>query len=378
MEEKTVTSPTMQDFETIISTNAIYVDKTGYLAQLIEDAEKAWFLARPRRFAKSLTVSTLEAIFSGKKELFKGLAIENRLDEELFAPRPVIRLDMSEIRSNCGVDTFNTTLSNEISNIANLHGVEVSNELEPNLAFSSLIERCHQKSGQRVAILIDEYDSPATAHFNNPYEMEKFHISLQDFYRQLKTNSKYISFVFVTGVTKLIVGGLYSGFNNFIDISTDTQYGALTGFTHEEILRYYPYQIREVAASLKMSENMLLSIMKKYYGGYCFDGKTLVYNHNSILCLFESKEFRNFWYRTGIPNQLKSFLRNRHLKIKQFRNYSISKERIESPSDNRFNDPEAYLFQLGFLSLRPCDSEDYYLLDYPNVEVRKSLKRRIL
>jgi hypothetical protein len=362
----------------MIKGNNIYVDKTGYLAQMLGRGKKAWLLNRPRGFGKSLTVSTFEAIFSGKKELFRGLEIENRLEEPFFSPRPFIYLDMSEIGSVRGLKRFESALRGMLSTIAKSHGVEVSNSLDPEVVFSSLIKECHKKYDRRVAILIDEYDTPVTNLLENTDEMKKVSESLQLLYRQLKSNDEYISLVFVTVITKIVLGDLFGGFNNAMDISIDRKYGALTGFTHEEILRYYPHQISAVAASLKMSENKLLSKMKKYYDGFCFDGKTFVYNPYSILCFFQKKEFRNFWFTDYSPTHLITFLKKKYVNIEQFRNYFIPEDNIHSSHESAFDNLAVYLFQLGYLSLRPYDSDIVYLLDYPNVEVRESLARRIL
>ncbi|MDR2340686.1 MAG: AAA family ATPase [Deltaproteobacteria bacterium] len=380
MEEKTLTSRSMQNFEAIIEGNIIYVDKTGYLAQMLEKGEGAWFLAHPRRFGKSLTVSALNSIFLGKNELFSGLVIEKRLHEPNFAPRPVIHLDMSAISPTSGLNRFESSLTYVISRIAESLGVEVSKNLKPSQAFSLLIKGCHKKNGRKVAVLIDEYDYPLTNLLDRPddMDMDKVRKSLRRFYSQLKSNLRHISFVFVTGITKLAVGGLYAGCNNPIDISTDPQYGALTGFTHEEILRYYPYQIRQVAARQKMSENELLRKMKEYYYGFCFDGKTHLYNPHSMLRFFYHDYFGNFWFTSGSPQQLMTYWRKTHLNIEQFRNYSIPKEKIDSPNENAFHEPAVFLFRTGYLSLRPCHSNENYLLDYPNVEVRVALAKLIL
>jgi hypothetical protein len=238
--------------------------------------------------------------------------------------------------------------------------------------------RCKLESGQKVAVLIDEYDTPVTDLLETPAEAELFRIFLREFYRQLKVCDDYISFMFVTGITKNVKGGLFSAFNTTFDISLDPKYGAITGFTHDEIKRYYPRQIQEVAQKRKTSPEALLEGMKDYYNGFCFDGQTLVYNPFSTLLFFEEKKFKNFWFESGTPDQLISFFKTKKYKLDKFQNITISSYRLSDPTFNRNEDPEAYLYQLGYLSQRPSQSANECVLDYPNREVFQSMARRLL
>jgi hypothetical protein len=275
---------------------------------MIEDGTTTWFLARPRRFGKSLTVSTFKSIFSGQKELFEGLAIEKKLDEEKFAPRPVIHLDMSDIDTSAGPEAFRNSLSGNINKIAKRLKVDVPLYASPSDIFSTLIEECYNKYDCQVAVLIDEYDAPVTNLLEKPDEAKKVREMLRSFYVRLKVNDEYLSFVFVTGITKYVKGGLYSAFNNPKDISLDPEYGALTGFTHEEIKSYYSVYIKQVADAKEMTEEKLLDKNKQYYNGFCFDAKTLVYTPFSTLLLFKLKHFYNFWFDFASPQQLITFL----------------------------------------------------------------------
>ncbi|MDR0621717.1 MAG: AAA family ATPase, partial [Deltaproteobacteria bacterium] len=279
----------IQTFEDIIRGGLIYVDKTAFLAKMLDTGIKTWFLARPRRFGKSLTVTTFKAIFSGKKELFKDMAIEKRLGEEKFASRPVIHLDMSKVESGEGPDNFKKSLSQRIHEIALNLEIDLPLDLSPSDTLSSLIFRIFWRDRLQAAVLIDEYDAPITNLIDKPSEAEKVRALLHGFFKQLKANDKYLSFVFVTGITKYLQGGPYSGFNNHTDISLNPKYATLTGFTHEEIKSYYGRQIKEVAETLKVTEKKLLDEMKNYYNGFCFDGKTLVYNPFSTAQFFKAK-----------------------------------------------------------------------------------------
>jgi hypothetical protein len=386
MGKKRLTSEGRQTFKEIIELNRIYVDKTAQLAMMIEGSPKTWFLTRPRRFGKSLTVSTLEAIFSGEKELFKGLAIENKLDEELFAPRPVIHLDMSQIDTSSGLEDFDLALRDRTVNKAKEHGIELSMNLPASSLFINLVEGCAKKYGGQVAILIDEYDAPISDLLGSPDDLddvsqkllEAVRQKLRVYYRQIKSVDKYISFVFITGITKYVGQDFNSTFNNPTVISMDPLYGTLTGFTHEEVMSYYKWQIQEVAEYQKMTVDNLLAKMNDYYDGFCFDGEHYVYNPFSMLQFFGAKEFDNFWFDTGSSEQLVKYFRKNRLTVEKFRGISVSRARVKSPSSDGIQLPHLFLYQYGYLSLRPSQEPGEFKLDYPNVEVLESMSRRVL
>jgi hypothetical protein len=269
-----------QTFEDFFQSEMIYVDKTMFLAKMIGSPTKTWFLARPRRFGKSLTVSTLKSIFLRKNDdLFEGLAISERLTDNKFAPRPVILLDMSSLTMSEGPKNFIISLKEALVRQAKNQDLELSKELPPNVMFNHLIEDCYYlKEKKRLAVLIDEYDIPVTDLLDSPKEVEKVRKVLREFYRQLKVCDKFLSFVFVTGITKSVLGGPYAGFNNYTDISMMKEYGTLTGFTQDEIERYYARELMDVAKARNVSKETLLEDLAKCYDGYRFDGETPVYN----------------------------------------------------------------------------------------------------
>jgi hypothetical protein len=295
-----------QTFEHFFKSEMIYVDKTMFLAKMIGSPTKTWFLSRPRRFGKSLTVSTFKSIFLRKKnKLFEGLAIFDRLTDKKFAPRPVIHLDMSSLTMSDGLDNFIISLKEAIVRQAKNQGLELSKELPPNVMFNQLIEDCYYlKKKKRLAVLIDEYDTPVTDLLDSPTELEKVRKVLLEFYRQLKVCDKFLSFFYVTWITNTVLGGLYSAFNNPTDISMDTDYGAMTGFTQEEIERYYARELTDAAKARNVSKETLLIDLKEYYGSYRFDGETPVYNPVSTQLFLLHKKFDNFWFHTGTPEQL--------------------------------------------------------------------------
>jgi hypothetical protein len=278
-----------QTFKEIITSKAIYVDKTAYLANMIEKNVKTWFLVRPRRFGKSLTVSTLESLFLGEKDLFQGLSIEKKLSEKKFATRPVIHLDLSGIITEKGPDEFEKALGRRTAEVAEWLDIDVPEDIPANEILGKLIGRLFRKHGRQVAVLIDEYDSPVTNLADHPDEAEKIRIPLRRYYSELKRLDRYISFIFVTGITKYVQGGLYSAFNSPTDISVNPMFGAMVGFTHEEVKYYYGRQISEVAQSQNVSSKILLEKMKNYYNGFSFDAQTFVYNPFSTLLFFLKK-----------------------------------------------------------------------------------------
>jgi hypothetical protein len=394
---------TTHSFEKLIAKNGIYVDKTEYLVKILESGDDTWFLARPRRFGKSLTVSSLESVLSNKiisssskgrkssssspnratllkekRKLFDGLAIQNKLREDFCAPRPVIKLDMSYLTATQGIDEFEMSLRKLTVKQAKFQGIKFTLKSSSNTLLSDLIEECSIKNNSRVAILIDEYDSPITKLLDKPAEMHEIRERLREYYSELKVSSDYTSLVFVTGITKFVQGGLFTAFNNPTDITIDPDYGAIAGFTHEEIIKYFPAQIRETAEHMKISEDELIKKLKSYYEGFCFDGKTKLYNPVSIFSFFRKKRFSNYWFNTGISDQLIPYIKKHKFNVNSFSNIEEHEEFIESPSHNRDESPASYFFQLGLLSLQSEISNEVLILNYPNTEVKQTMDRLIL
>jgi len=220
----------IQTFEKLRESNCVYVDKTKYLVDLIDNVGICFF-ARPRRFGKSLTISTFESLFSGKKELFKGLAAEEFLDRHDFKPGPVISLDMSDITTNESLDAIKESICALTNKIARNLKIKLSDTKLPGDLFSELITSTAEKHNQKVVILIDEYDMPYTEFVNDPDMAEKVRDLLRNFYSRIKSNDKYLRFVFITGISKFTKMGVFSSLNNLVDISPDEKYGEMCGYT---------------------------------------------------------------------------------------------------------------------------------------------------
>jgi hypothetical protein len=364
----------IKNFKDIIINNWLYVDKTAYLANMIADGAKTWFLARPSRFGKSLIVSTFLSLFSGEKELFQGLAIEKWLGHDNFAPRPVIHLDMSEATIYSGPERFIKSLSELTYKAALNHGLDITKDHPPENQFQILIKDCSKKYGQKVAVLIDEYDYPIRMPVNEKPKDEEFRRSLLEYYNALNDLGDYVSFVFVTGVSKSAQDGVYSAFENFRDISLETQYAALTGFTHGEIEKYFYGYIDEAAKSHNISRETLLEEMRNYYNGFCFDGETMVYNPYSVLLFFQTNKFKNFWFKKLRYIDLIYFMNEKRMTSNRFQGVEVDKDEIQNPNINGDENIKTYLYQLGYLSLRPGESAEKYVLDYSNLEVKQSIR----
>jgi hypothetical protein len=306
-------------FETLRDRGSIYVDKTQFLSKLIKENWGVFFMARPEGFGKSLTVSTLYSILSDKiksipleeqdslswdekkiillkekKELFKGLAILENLGEERFAPRPVIHLDMSLLTTGKSKKQCYDSLKRLLVKQAAEHGLDLSSSnFSANILFGKIIEHCYHKNGIEAAILIDEYDSAVAPFLDNPAKKEDMRSYLDGFYSMLKCCGKYISFVFMTGPLIYYLESVYSGFNNYFDISAYDDLIEMMGFTHEELISNYQPQIQKAAEELNMTEDLLLEEIKKHCGEKNIFWRTFLYNPLSLLEFFRDKKFNN-------------------------------------------------------------------------------------
>jgi len=365
----------IQTFKKLRENNCVYVDKTKYLVDLIENVDVCFF-ARPRRFGKSLTISTFEALFSGEKELFKGLAAEEFLYRHDFKPHPVISLNMSDITTNKGLDAIEESICTLTNKVARNLKIKLSNTKFPGDLFSELITSTAEKYNQKAVILIDEYDMPYTEFVNDPDMAEKVRDLLRNFYSRIKSNDKDIRFVFITGISKFTKMGVFSSLNNLVDISPDEQYGEMCGYTEAEIIKYLPEYLDETANEFGITVDELVEKMREYYNGFCFDfgGKHRLYNPFSTLCFFQKKKFLDFWFESGTPAVIAKYLKTKKITVEQFRNVSVSKDLIYNSVEIEKAVPENFLFQTGYLSLRPGTVNDFSL-DYPNAEVLNSMSK---
>lgn len=358
----------IQSYEQIRTGGYVYVDKTRYIASML-DQGKSFFLSRPRRFGKSLTVSTFQAIFEGKRELFEGAWIGEHWD---FRPHPVISLDMSELYAP-DEETLILSLSEKIRREAARQGVSLESTVFTN-AFAELIEKVSKRG--EVAVLVDEYDKPILDNLRDLKAASMVRDVLRSFYGILKSADAHLRFVFLTGISTLSKVSVFSSLNNLKDISLSGAYGTMLGYTQEEIEHYFGGHIINSAAKHGISKNELIDRLREHYDGFSFDGQTRVYNPFSILNFFFDGRFRNYWFESGSPGFLVRYARERGLSLE-----SLSRVMLDRDFPNIYEieeaPPENLLWQAGYLTIKEA-GERSYTLDFPNREVQESFNRLLL
>ena len=356
-----------QYFASIRKDNAVYVDKTEYIYHLCRSADSGYFLSRPRRFGKSLTLDTINELFLGNRALFQGLWIENKWDwSQTF---PIIRLSLDAIGHEGGLSD---ALKDALQDIADTYKIKLKKKL-PSALFKELIEKIAEKTGKQVVVLIDEYDRPIVDYIN-PYNLEmanKQRDTLKQFFSILKNTSNYIRFLLITGVSKFSKVSIFSDLNHLYDLTLDPNYAALCGYTQSELEHYFdPY--------LKIMPPETLEKMKLWYNGYSWDAKTFVYNPFSVLNFFKSKTYRNFWFETGTPTFLIKLMRKRfEYKLEET---EVSDLILESFTLEKFDDLDlnSLLLQTGYLTIKEMTPEGKFVLNYPNQEVRRAFGQFLL
>ena len=363
----------IQSFEKIRKEGYLYVDKTDIIWQLANRNKTYNYLSRPRRFGKSVLVDTLEAYFMGKKELFEGLNIMQMETE--WVKRPVIRLDMSR----AGAEP--ETLRSYLNNIFRQYEGEYSLVPAPtdSLAdrFNAIIVGAYEQTGQQVAILIDEYDSPLQHSWKTPY-----HEACTAIYREvfaiLKADDKYEKFVFITGITKFTQISLFSVLNNLSNISFDSEYAALCGITKEEVLRDFKPEINKLAASKGWTFDEAVVQLTAYYDGYHFSHENMVdvFNPFSLINALADSKLRNYWASSGATSLLPKFVDDMEIRLKDF-DHSALLDTIIETSDVTGGGAELFLYQSGYLTIKGYINGTY-LLGIPNFEVRQALNEIVL
>lgn len=353
----------IQSFSELRTRNMLYVDKTPQIHRLISTG-KYYFLSRPRRFGKSLTLSTLRAIYEGKRELFQGLWIENQWDWEKV--HPVIHLSFSSI----GYRTLGleAAIAAELHIISKTFGVELQ-EQAIDRQFDELIRKLAQRDG-KVVVLIDEYDKPLIDYLDDIPLAKANQQVMKTFYSVIKDSDPYLQFLLITGVSKFSKVSIFSDLNHLFDLTFAREAVALTGYTQTELEHYFTPYMQEMEDNLGLDHTALLEKMREWYNGYSWDGRTRVYNPFSILNFFRAGDFRNFWFETGTPTFLLKLLREQNLY--KLDNLTVH-ERTFSSYDIEYLQALPILFQTGYLTIKAKQAFGLYTLDYPNSEVRESL-----
>ena len=357
----------IQTFEKIRTEGFLYVDKTDLIYNLVHDNQYV-FLSRPRRFGKSLLVSTLEEYFRGNKELFKGLAIE-KLETE-WTVHPVIRFDLS----GENYDSPNR-LVHLIKSRLNDYETDCGTIPDPDdsigLRLNKLISEMHKVYGKQVVILVDEYDKPLLDSIHDDDLQESVRRELEGFYSNLKKCDKYIKFALLTGVGKFGHVSIFSGLNNLIDISLVADYNALCGISETEFHDNFGPSVRNFAAANEMTEDKVWEKFKKQYDGYHFSKKSEgIYNPFSVLKAFHLNEFGAYWFASGTPRFLVQLVKRNRYALTDLQGALLTADDLSDMTDP-VNDCHALFFQAGYLTIKGYEKEtNRYLLDFPNEEVR--------
>ena len=363
----------IQSFEKIRKEGYLYVDKTDIIWQLANRGKKYNYLSRPRRFGKSVLVDTLEAYFTGKKELFEGLKIMEM--EKEWVKRPVIRLDMS--RAGAESESLKGYLDYTFHEYESLYEIEVGNNYSLATRLSEIIRTAYEQTGQQVAILIDEYDSPLQHSWKTPL-YEKCTAIYRDVFVILKSMDKYEDFIFITGCTKFTQFSLTSGLNNLSFIGFDPEYAALCGITKEEAIRYFIPEINKLAACKGWTFDEAAMQLSSYYGGYhfCSRNKVDVFNPFCLINALADSDLKHYWFSSGTSPLLSKFEDDIKKRLKDFEYCPIISDTLET-SDVTDGGAELVLYQTGYLTIKDC-MRAIYILGFPNSEVRKALYETVL
>ena len=356
----------IQSFEEIRNGGYVYVDKTALIYKLTSTG-KYYFLSRPRRFGKSLLVSTMEAYFSGRKELFEGLAMVSL--EKDWVSYPVLHLDLTGA-AYLSVDELYSKLNSFLSKYEERYEI-CTGERVASVRFENIIDVAYRKTGQKVVILIDEYEKPIIDNIDNPELMEQFRRELQGFYSVIKGKDNAIRFAFLTGVTKLGKMSIFSGLNNLNDISMEARYADICGITEQELKSNFGESVRMLAEMNGLSEEECYKKLASMYDGYHFHYRTPgIYNPFSLLNTFNANEFRMYWFETGTPTFLVRYLKQGNYNLDNIAKNDVSVETLTganyvSPA------PITLMYQAGYLTIKDYDQRfNTYNLDYPNEEVK--------
>lgn len=364
----------IQNFESLINDGYIYVDKTELIYNLVSTG-RYYFLSRPRRFGKSLLISTMEAYFSGKRELFRGLAMADL--EKDWTEYPILHLDLNS-RLYENAESLKLELNKHLEMWEHLYGDEFKDRaLEER--FYHIISKAYEKTGQRVVILVDEYDKPMLQAIGNAALQDEYRNILKAFYSVLKTQDRYIRFAFLTGVTKFGKVSVFSDLNNLDDISMDERYIEICGITEQEIHDRFDDDVAALGQKYNITKEECYARLKKRYNGYHFETNTIgIYNPFSLLNTLNKLKFGDYWFETGTPSFLVQVLQNADYDLNDLQNEPVSADLINSV-DSMARNPIPVIYQSGYLTIKGYDEEfRMYNLGFPNEEVENGFIKYLL
>ncbi len=357
----------IQNFGEVIGGSYVYVDKTALIYKMISEG-KYYFLSRPRRFGKSLLLSTMEAYFSGERELFRGLAME-RLENE-WKQYPILHLDLNAREYKDG-QSLKDELNKHLEGWENLYSADFKNRaLEER--FYHVVRHAFEKTGRQVVILVDEYDKPLLQAIDDKELQESYRSTLKAFYGVLKSCDRYIKFAFLTGVTKFGKVSVFSDLNNLWDLSFDKRYTTVCGISAEELHQYFDDSIDSLAEANNLTKEQCYERLKKDFDGYHFDVDAPgMYNPFSVLNTLATKQFRDYWFETGTPSFLVYQLQKTNYPLEEMTREELYEDTLNS-IDIMDENPLPLLYQSGYLTIKGYDSRFHvYQLGFPNREVEE-------
>ena len=364
----------IQTFSKLIETNCVYVDKTTLIHRMITNYDYC-FLSRPRRFGKSLLVSTLADIFSGNKELFDGLAISTLPYE--WKKHPVVMISFSDI-PNTTPEILEEGIKVALQRIAKNNHIVLPEKLASGQMLQELVITLSKEA--RVVLLIDEYDYPILQHVHNTIDANAIREALKNFYAVIKGLDKYLRFVLLTGVSKFSQTSIFSGLNNLYDITLDRTFNTLLGYTKEEIITNFESYLSEAAQYNECSTEELLEKITEWYDGYLFTAEPdaiKMYNPFSVLLFLSHKTFSNYWFTTGTPTFLINLFKKHNYPLQDFEQVEATSSELNTFDIDNIS-LKTLLFQTGYLTIEKKNKNTgYYTLTYPNKETIDSLLEHI-
>ena len=365
----------IQTFERIRKEDKLYIDKTEYIYRMTHSDGCYFFLSRPRRFGKSLLISTLKSYFEGKKELFKGLAIEE-LEKE-WREYPVLHFSMASGK-HMEKEQLQRYLIYILKGNEKQYGID-SNDTDPNIRLSNLIKTLYQQTGKQVVVLIDEYDAPLLDVVHKDAELSDLRDIMRNFYSPLKDCEPYIRFTFLTGITKFSQLSIFSELNNIKNISMSDEYAAVCGITSDELLTQMPEDINALAKALELSRDEAVAKLKENYDGYHFSPQSPdVFNPFSLLNCFADKEFGAYWFSSGTPTYLINMLRKFKVLPTRIGRMQARSAAFDAPTEN-MRTITPLLYQSGYITIKGYDRmSQLFTLDIPNKEIKVGLFESLL
>ena len=365
----------IQTFEKIINGDYLYIDKTEYIYRMTHSASTYCFLSRPRRFGKSLLTSTLKSYFSGKKDLFKGLAIE-QLETE-WTEYPVLHFDMSQAK-HMDRELLESMLNVQLCQYERIYG-KPEEGTYPNERLGLLIRHAYEQTGQQVVVLIDEYDAPLLDVVHEDENLPVLRNVMRNFYSPLKACDPFLRFVFLTGITKFSQLSIFSELNNVKNISMDEAFTAICGITQEEMTEQMSGYINRLAEVQEVSREEILQQLKEKYDGYHFTWPSPdIYNPYSLLNAFDDCKLADYWFGSGTPTYLIEMLRKYHVSPSDIGKRKVMASGFDAPTE-RMTDIAPLLYQSGYVTIKGYSPlSELYTLDIPNREVRMGLMKSLL